>query len=421
MQIPFERSFASHEKAAYWSDKNKVKPNDVFMCSGKTFIFNCGECNHEFNRKLNDINRGRWCPYCSNTLLCSNDECNQCFNKSFASSDKAQNLLDKSLNPRNIFKYSNKIYKFICAKCKHVLSLPLNALEVNWCKYCANQDLCDSLDCQTCFNKSFASSELINIWSNKNTENPRNLLKYTHKKYLFDCKVCNHVYSCSLANLHNNRGCPYCINKKLCSDMECIICFNKSFASHEKACFWSEKNKLKPRDVFKQSYKKYIFKCDVCKMDFSSTLGNIYYNKWCSKCKRKTETKTYDFLKYKYSIISQPRYDWCKNPETNRHLPFDLECNNRIIIEIDGAQHFRQVWNWKSPEEQNAKDNYKMECAIKNNMHIIRIYQEDIYNNRNKWDIKLLETITNLLTIETPTIRYIGDVYNTYNKLDIAH
>jgi hypothetical protein len=414
MQIPFEKSFASHEKAIFWSDKNTVKPYHAFNCSNKKYIFNCGECNHEFNINLNDVNRGRWCPYCSNTLLCDNDVCKQCFNKSFASSDKAQFLIDKSINPRKIFKYSNIKYNFLCNLCNHTLYLPLNAVVNNWCKYCANQDLCDRLDCQTCFNKSFASSELINIWSNKNTENPRNLLKYTHKKYLFDCKVCNHIFSCSLANLHNDRGCPYCVNRKLCPDKDCIICFNKSFASHEKASCWSEKNKVKPRDVFKQSNKKFIFNCNKCNTEFSKTPNSIYIFSWCYKCKRKTESKIYDFLKDKYSINNQPRYDWCRNPETNRHLPFDLECNNRIIIEIDGAQHFRQVWNWTSPEEQLIKDKYKMDCAINNGKHIIRIFQEDIYYNKNNWDNKLLETINSLLTIETPTVRYIGNVYITY-------
>jgi hypothetical protein len=28
--IPYEKSFASHEKAQYWSDKNEFKPNEVF-------------------------------------------------------------------------------------------------------------------------------------------------------------------------------------------------------------------------------------------------------------------------------------------------------------------------------------------------------------------------------------------------------
>ena len=34
-EIPFEKSFASHEKAKYWSDKNEIKPEEVFKNSHK--------------------------------------------------------------------------------------------------------------------------------------------------------------------------------------------------------------------------------------------------------------------------------------------------------------------------------------------------------------------------------------------------
>jgi hypothetical protein len=37
--IPFEKSFASHEKAIYWSDKNNLKPNEVFKNSHNKFLF----------------------------------------------------------------------------------------------------------------------------------------------------------------------------------------------------------------------------------------------------------------------------------------------------------------------------------------------------------------------------------------------
>jgi len=36
--IPFEKSFASNENAKYWSEKNEVKPNNVFKSSGKKIL-----------------------------------------------------------------------------------------------------------------------------------------------------------------------------------------------------------------------------------------------------------------------------------------------------------------------------------------------------------------------------------------------
>jgi hypothetical protein len=41
--IPFDKSFASHEKAKYWSDNNELKPNEISKGSDKKCYFNCDE------------------------------------------------------------------------------------------------------------------------------------------------------------------------------------------------------------------------------------------------------------------------------------------------------------------------------------------------------------------------------------------
>jgi hypothetical protein len=83
--------------------------------------------------------------------------------------------------------------------------------------------------------KSFAFHEKAKYWSSLNTEKPEEVSLNSHKKYWFDCIKCNHVYESILNNINaNDSGCPYCYNRKLCGKEDCIICFNKSFASHEK-------------------------------------------------------------------------------------------------------------------------------------------------------------------------------------------
>jgi very-short-patch-repair endonuclease len=158
----------------------------------------------------------------------------------------------------------------------------------------------------------------------------------------------------------------------------------------------------------KQTNKKYIFNCNICLNEFTASCNNIYNNKRCSHCKNKTEKKLNDILKTAYTIIIHPIYKWCKNSKTNRYLQFDFECNNNIIIELDGLQHFKQIWNWKSPEEQVERDKYKMDYAIKNNKHVIRLFQEDVYYDRNNWKEQLFNAINELLNKTIPTIRYIN-------------
>jgi hypothetical protein len=55
IEIPFEKSFASHENAKYWSDKNKLKASEMTMFSNKTAIFYCKECNHEYEAVISSM------------------------------------------------------------------------------------------------------------------------------------------------------------------------------------------------------------------------------------------------------------------------------------------------------------------------------------------------------------------------------
>ena len=79
-----------------------------------------------------------------------------------------------------------------------------------------------------------------------------------------------------------------------------------------------------------------------------------------------------------------------------------------LIIEIDGDQHFRQVWNLKSPEIQQERDLFKMKLAKGKGYTIIRIYQPDIYYNKNNWDNLVKQEIKNH---ECPSVICIGDKF----------
>jgi very-short-patch-repair endonuclease len=127
------------------------------------------------------------------------------------------------------------------------------------------------------------------------------------------------------------------------------------------------------------------------------------HGRWCPHCKHKTETKLYEFLKTAYpTTIHQFRVEWCKN---KRCLPYDFCIPDlKIIIELDGAQHFGQVSNWKSPEETLENDLYKEDCATENEYHVIRLIQEDVWNDAYDWKAKMTDTIEDIKH-STDTIR----------------
>ena len=150
---------------------------------------------------------------------------------------------------------------------------------------------------------------------------------------------------------------------------------------------------------------------------FSCQLSDITKGVWCSFCVNKTELILFNKLKVKYNTLkTQYKVDWCKNI---KHLPFDFVIEERkIIIELDGKQHFEQIGNWTSPEETRKNDIFKMNCANKNGFSIIRILQKDVYYNKYHW---LSELINNIEKISKEMI--VQNIYmcknNEYKDFDI--
>ena len=104
----------------------------------------------------------------------------------------------------------------------------------------------------------------------------------------------------------------------------------------------------------------------------------------CPNCINKTEYKFYEKIKEIYPTIKrQYKVEWCKNKLC---LPFDFAIEElKIIIELDGEQHFTQVSNWTSPETQIEKDKFKTDCANQNGFSVIRLLQDDVSKDKFDW------------------------------------
>jgi very-short-patch-repair endonuclease len=194
------------------------------------------------------------------------------------------------------------------------------------------------------------------------------------------------------------------------------MCFSNSFASVERSKYLNDKN-INPRMLFKNTNKKFNFVCHVCNKMFNCQLSDITKGVWCSFCVNKTELILYNQLGEYYSTLKrQYKVDWCKNI---KHLPFDFVIEERkIIIELDGKQHFEQIGNWQCPEKNREIDIYKMKCANENGFSIIRILQKDVYKNKYNW---LSELCVNIEKITTEN--EVQNIYmcknNEYKDFDI--
>ena len=116
----------------------------------------------------------------------------------------------------------------------------------------------------------------------------------------------------------------------------------------------------------------------------------------------KTEAKLYNLLITIYpTSIRQFTPEWVKPKRFDFCIP-----EYKIIIELDGRQHFQQVSNWSSPESQFENDKYKEKCANDNGYSVIRIIQEDVFDDTYDWFKELCDVIEE--------IKNNNDVSNVY-------
>jgi very-short-patch-repair endonuclease len=139
--ICINKSFASHPRSMHWHIDNICKPTEVLKGSDKKYYFNCDKCPHKLFIRLKHITvDNKWCSYCSHQKLCEDSNCNICFNYSFASIVRSKFLHDKTINPRFLFKSSNKKYKFDCNRCINTFETPLSDITRGiWCPFCVNK------------------------------------------------------------------------------------------------------------------------------------------------------------------------------------------------------------------------------------------------------------------------------------------
>jgi len=212
-----------------------------------------------------------------------------------------------------------------------------------------------------------------------------------------DCMdACKHEWTTSPANrIGNERCCPFC------SDPPKKICAHMSIASTHPhiATQWHPKKNgvLKPEH--------YSFGSDVkvwwiCPKDSMHEWDTAIKNRCCKgsgciHCLRKSETKLLAYLRNHYpSVQTQFTLDNCKHVQKLRFDFYIPEVNT--IIELDGAQHFRQVSNWHPPENVAKRDVFKMQKAADVGIKVIRISQEDVWNKDEEWlNRELLTEITN--------------------------
>jgi very-short-patch-repair endonuclease len=75
-------------------------------------------------------------------------------------------------------------------------------------------------------------------------------------------------------------------------------------------------------------------------------------------------------------------------------MPFDFGLEEeKILIELDGIQHFEQVSNWNSPDNVKIKDVEKMVNAVEAGYSVIHLFQPEVWSDTYDWKSVLKEQV----------------------------
>ena len=301
--------------------------------------------------------------------------------------DKTQLFISKANKiHENRYDYSKVNYinaktkiKIICREHGEFHQTPSNHLSNYNCQKCAKNYQLDT--------NSFIEKAKI-IHNDKYDYSKVNYLN-TETQIIIICK--EHGEFSQIPDFHINRkcGCPKCSNNVKLDILEFIEKANKIHGNtydYSKVEYVNNRNRV----------------IIICKKhgEFSQLpYVHINHNCGCPSCINKTEYKFYEKIKEIYPTIKrQYKVKWCKNKLC---LPYDFAIEElKIIIELDGEQHFTQVSNWTSPETQIEKDKFKTDCANQNGFSVIRLLQDDVYNDKFDWFNEIQKSVSKIITTQ---------------------
>ena len=203
-----------------------------------------------------------------------------------------------------------------------------------------------------------------------------------------DCG-CVHEYEMMICNKIKS-DCSFCCipRKKHCIHESILYTHSKLLEQWHP----TKNGDLKPEHFTYGSNENIWWFDEKCNHEWKTAITNRSNGSGCPYCVNKTEQKLYHVLISHYpQLKTQFKVDWCMN---NKQLPFDFVLEEyKIIIELDGLQHFEQVSNWQAPEETHLNDVYKMKCANENGYSVIRLLQTDVFYDTYDWLREVSENI----------------------------
>jgi len=357
------------------------------------------KCPHEYEAVPSNLIKNGKLAGCS---FCSPNSKQRCFHRMLAHTHPAVAAQwdydkNKDLKPENMPSSSNALVWWKCTAaentCKCIHSW--QAIIANRTRHGHGCPYCSVTPKSICIHQSIVHThpDIAAQWDHDKNKDlkPENVSFGSDKDVWWLCTAaentcgCIHSWVAAVGTRCGSQpcGCPYCATNGK------AVCIHQTIAHthpHIAAEWDEEKNgDLTPDQVSFGSEIMIWWKCSS-NHSYNSIIGNRCRQdgSGCPHCKHKTQKFVLELLRSIYSdVIAEFKITATGNFRFDFCIPSLM-----IIIELDGGQHFKQVWKWMSPEECIERDKFKMDAARSLGYKIIRISQQDVYDSSLKGDGK---------------------------------
>lgn len=339
-----------------------IHPQD-FSCGSNMKVWWICDKGHEWEASINNRNKGRGCPYCSNRRVLVGYNDLQTVDPVLVTQwDYEKN---GNLKPQMFTPHSGKIIWWLCEKGHSWQASIDNRSKGKGCPVCKNKKTFSGFNDLKTVNPDLA---LEWDYEKNGTLKPEDIVIGSEQKVWWKCKR-GHSWIASVYHRHNGSGCPYCSNNKVLPGYNDFATINPVIASE-----WDyDKNgNLSPSDYLPNSGKKVWWKC-FKGHSWTTTIVSRNYGTGCPICsaEMKTSFPEQACLFYFEKITTALSRDISFGKEIDIYLP-----ELRAGIEYDG-RFFHDSDSSKKKEQ--IKDRFFEKKGIK----IYRIKEGDINSSKN--------------------------------------
>lgn len=386
-----------------------LKPTEVLYGTPKKAYWKCSE-GHSYLAEIRKRVNGQGCPYCKSKLISVKNSTPKKYEDSleykYPDLIKEFDYTKNTIKPSEIYAKSHQKVWWICSQGHSYQSIILDRTNNgSGCPYCVSKKvLVGYNDIKTTHNY------ILNEWDfERNTIKPEEISAYSNKKVWWKCKNEHSWEASPNTRIGQGRNCPYCVNQMV------KIGYNDLATTHPDLIKeWDyDRNIVNPTEIVAGTNRKVWWLCKEGHSWQSSVSNRVHLNRGCPVCNSSyTEHIVCEFLDNQGINYEKEKSIFIGT--SNRRYDFYIP-NERIVIEIDGKQHFQEVYHFdRTLKENNRIDNLKNIFCLTNKVPILRIPGLDILNMQGNKDSE--RTLCNIIIDFIKTHKIPDGVINYYKE-----